>query len=87
MTTPQEPHVRPFAEFLRDAFGQVLDVIREAARAEFVEMSQRHAEEIAAMARHLEVAQRIGLRVMLARRKGRKTVRIADVVTEAEAAS
>ena len=57
------------------------------ARAEFVEMSQRHAEEIAAMARHLEVAQRIGLRVMLARSKGRKTVRIADVVTEAEAAS
>lgn len=58
MTTPQEPHVRPFAEFLRehgrgrthdelgearlgykltrpgdvlrDAFGEVLDVIREA---------------------------------------------------------
>ncbi len=28
-----------------------------------------------------------GLRVMLARRKGRKTVRIADVVTEAEAAT
>jgi len=27
------------------------------------------------------------LRVMLARRKGRKTVRIADVVTEAEAAT
>ena len=57
------------------------------ARAEFVEMSQRHADEIAALTRHLEVAQRIGLRVMLARRKGRKTVRIADVVTEAEAAS
>jgi len=50
------------------------------ARAEFVEMSSRHADEIAAMARHLEVAQRIGLRVMLARRKGRKTVRIADLI-------
>ena len=57
------------------------------ARAEFVEMRQRHAEEMAALTRHLEVAQRIGLRVMLAKRKGRKTVRIADVVRDAEVAS
>ena len=54
------------------------------ARAEFVEMNLRHAEEIAVLRSQMELAHRIGLRVMLAKRKGRKTVRIADVVRDAE---
>ena len=50
------------------------------ARAEFVEMRLRNAEEIAVLKSRLDLAQRIGLRVLHARRAGRKTVRIADLM-------
>ncbi len=50
------------------------------ARAEFVEMHQRHAEEMRGMLGRIDRAGRIGFRVLIAERSGRKTVRIADLI-------
>lgn len=49
------------------------------ARAEFVEMSQRHAEQMRGALGQIDRAGRIGFRVLIAQQKGRKTVRIADL--------
>ena len=49
------------------------------ARAEFVEMHLRHAEEIAVLRSQMDLAHRTGLAVMRAKRAGRKTVRIDEV--------
>lgn len=44
---------------------------------------ERHAAEVRALKSQLSDMERIGLAVMRAERQGRKTVRIADVVTTA----
>ena len=52
------------------------------ARDHVRDLEARHRDELAALRDQLSYARRVGFRVLAAEAKGRKTVRVADMVTD-----